>query len=76
MLGAALLGYLKFLLGQQSLIDNTFILGAILVVAVLLLPQGIFPMIAGWWKRAFRRKPRPTGLRRKNGRARRARHAS
>ena len=44
-IGAALLGYTKFLLGQQSVIDNTFVLGVILVLAVLLLPNGVFPAI-------------------------------
>ncbi len=44
-LGAAIMGYLKFLLGQQSLIDNTLVMGAVLVLAVLLLPRGIFPVI-------------------------------
>ena len=50
-IGAALLGYTKFLLGQQSVVDNTFILGIILVLAVLLLPNGIFPAVASAVKR-------------------------
>ena len=51
-IGAALLGYTKFLLGQQSVIDNTFVLGIILVLAVLLLPSGIFPAIVSIAKKA------------------------
>ncbi len=66
MLGAAVLGYLKFLLGQQSLIDNVFILGAVLVLAVLLLPRGIFPTIAAVWMRTAGRR-----LARRSGRSRR-----
>lgn len=50
MLGAAILAYLKVLLGQQSMIDNTLILGAVLILAVLLLPRGVFPTIAGLFK--------------------------
>ncbi len=50
-LGAAIMGYLKFLLGQQSLIDNTLVLGAVLVLAVLLLPRGIFPVITDFVNR-------------------------
>jgi branched-chain amino acid transport system permease protein len=51
MLGAAILGYLKYLLGQQSLIDNTFVLGAVLILAVLLLPRGVFPTLASLFDR-------------------------
>ena len=36
-LGAVLLGLLKLLLGQQTLIDNSLVLGAILIFVVLLL---------------------------------------
>ncbi len=72
-LGAAIMGYLKFLLGQQSLIDNTLVLGAVLVLAVLLLPRGIFPVIVdafkrrGWKRRAPANRP-PRGRRRRRER--------
>ncbi len=46
-LGAACLAYLKFLLGQQSAVDNTLIMGLILVLFVLFLPRGIAPALAG-----------------------------
>lgn len=56
-LGAASLAYLKFLLGQQSVIDNTLITGLILVLFVLFLPKGIGPALAGLWKVSFGRRP-------------------
>ena len=61
-LGAAILGYLKFMLGQQSMVDNTLITGLILVLFVLFLPRGVVPAIAALWnfadKRRVRRRPR------------------
>jgi ABC-type branched-subunit amino acid transport system permease subunit len=48
MLGAAALGMLKILLGQQTTIDNSLILGAILVLVVLLIPRGFAPAFAAW----------------------------
>ena len=55
--GAAGLAYLKFLLGQQSTIDNTLITGLILVLFVLFLPRGVVPALAGLWQISFGRKP-------------------
>jgi branched-chain amino acid transport system permease protein len=46
--GAIVLGYLKLLLGQQTLIDNSLVLGAILVLVVLLLPSGLLPALTRW----------------------------
>lgn len=68
-LGAAGLAYLKFLLGQQSGIDNMFIMGLVLVVFVLVLPRGLAPEIARLWlwliganrRPARRRAPRTGG---------------
>jgi len=51
MLGAIVLGALKLLLGQQTLIDNSLVLGAILVLVVLLLPRGLLPTLARWRQR-------------------------
>lgn len=48
-LGAAVLAYLKYLLGRQALIDNMFVMGAILVLFVLFLPRGLAPEIARLW---------------------------
>ena len=69
-LGAAGLAYLKFMLGQQSLIDNTLITGLILVLFVLFLPRGLVPAIASLWQLSFGRTRR--GSQRPN--RRRARH--
>ncbi len=44
-IGAMILAFLKFLLGQQTLIDSTLVLGLILVLSVLFLPRGIVPSI-------------------------------
>jgi branched-chain amino acid transport system permease protein len=48
MVGAVVLGSLKLLLGHQTLIDNSLVLGAILVLVVLLLPSGIWPTLGRW----------------------------
>ncbi|MBO9449869.1 branched-chain amino acid ABC transporter permease [Tropicibacter sp. R16_0] len=56
-LGAAGLAYLKFLLGQQTAVDNTLITGLILVLFVLFLPKGVVPAVAGLWKVSFGRRP-------------------
>ncbi len=66
-LGAAGLAYLKFLLGQQSLIDNTLITGLILVLFVLFLPRGLVPAAASLMSATFERagrRPAPRRLRR------------
>ena len=52
-IGAMVLGYLKFVLGQQSVIDNTLILGLVLILFVVLLPRGIVPSL-GLVYRSFR----------------------
>jgi branched-chain amino acid transport system permease protein len=51
-LGAIVLGALKLLLGQQTVIDNSLVLGAILVLVVLLLPRGILPTLLRWRQRS------------------------
>ena len=56
-LGAAGLSYLKFLLGQQAVIDNSLITGLILVLFVLFMPKGIVPAFAGLWNAGFARRP-------------------
>lgn len=57
-LGAAGLAYLKFLLGQQSMIDNTVIMGLILVVFVLFLPGGLVPAVQKIWRAGMARRGR------------------
>lgn len=43
MLGAVLLGALKGYLGSQQLFDNAVVMGLLLVVVVLFLPNGVLP---------------------------------
>lgn len=56
-IGAMLLAYLKFALGQQSVIDNTLVLGAILILCVLLMPRGVVPTLGSALNRFYRRSP-------------------
>lgn len=59
-IGAMILAFLKFLLGQQTLIDSTLILGLILVLSVLFLPRGLVPTIGLLFSRwGFGRRKRP-----------------
>jgi branched-chain amino acid transport system permease protein len=53
-LGAIVLGSLKLLLGQQTVVDNSLVLGANLVLVVLLLPSGILPTLTRWRERRAR----------------------
>lgn len=70
MLGAVLLGLLKLLLGQQTVIDNSLVLGAILLFVVLLLPRGLVPSLMAWRRRRDRSGPsRSSGSRRRRGSA-------
>ena len=69
MIGAIVIGWLKLLLGQQTLIDNSLVLGAILVLVVLLLPRGLLPTLTRWRERratasATRRHAKSTRRRR------------
>lgn len=58
MLGAAVIGSLKLLLGGQVLIDNALLLGAALLATVLALPHGVWPALLG-----VLREGRPAGQR-------------
>lgn len=58
-LGAVALGMLKLLLGEQTLIDNSLVLGAILIVVVLAIPSGVVPTVRRAW--AWRSRSRRTG---------------
>ncbi len=49
-LGAMALGMVKLLLGEQTVIDNSLLLGLILVVVVLAIPRGVVPALQGWWR--------------------------
>lgn len=61
--GAVLIQFITTLLGQQSTINNAFVLGAILVLFVLLLPKGLMPtlrhLIARMSRPARRRSATP-----------------
>jgi branched-chain amino acid transport system permease protein len=54
-LGAIALGYVKLLLGEQTLIDNSLILGAVLIIVVLGIPRGVVPALQSLWAAAERR---------------------
>ena len=69
MIGAVLLGTLKIMLGMQTSIDNSLVLGAILILVVLLIPRGFAPAFVAWRGRllqlqAYRRHARGTTRRR------------
>ncbi len=70
MAGAAILGMTKLLLGEQTAIDNTLVMGAILVLAVLLIPGGIAPRLAAWRRHHLQRyltsRSQTSGRRRRN----------
>jgi branched-chain amino acid transport system permease protein len=51
-IGAFALGSLKSALATQTLIDNTLVMGAVLVVVVLLLPSGVIPTLESWLQKA------------------------
>ncbi len=71
-IGAMVLGYLKFVLGQQSVIDNTLILGLVLILFVVLLPRGIVPSLGSAFRSfqgAIRRRSRKTPRRRRRRQA-------
>lgn len=61
MLGAAVLGMVKLLLGAQTTVDNALVLGILLIIVVLAIPRGVVPAIAGWWAAWRRGRPRATG---------------
>ncbi len=57
-IGAVLLQYLTTELGAQASINPSLVLGAILIVFVLFVPQGIVPSIGALWRRARPARPR------------------
>ena len=77
-IGAVLLGTMKLLLGGQTFIDNSLVIGAILVLVVLLLPRGLLPTLMGWRRQQDQRsvsRARNNSMRRRAG-ERRTSHAS
>jgi branched-chain amino acid transport system permease protein len=72
MVGAALLGMLKVALGYQTTIDNSLVMGAILVLVVLLIPRGFAPAFVVWrqrWLETSVARRRTRGGRRRRGAA-------
>ena len=66
-LGAMALGAVKLYLGEQTVIDNSLVLGLLLIVVVLGMRRGALPTLQRWWGS---RKPRRTsaqGARRRLG---------
>jgi urea transport system permease protein len=51
MLGAVGLGALKIALGSQTLVDNSLVLGLILILVVLLIPRGFAHAFVAWRRR-------------------------
>jgi urea transport system permease protein len=51
MIAAVALGSLKLALGHQTAVDNSLVLGAILILVVLLVPRGFAPSFVAWRRR-------------------------
>src|SRR5262245_51801539 len=51
MLGAVALGALKIALGNQTMVDNSLVLGLILILVVLLIPRGFAQAFVAWRRR-------------------------
>lgn len=60
MLGAVLLGALKSFLGSQQLLDNAVVMGVLLIVVVLFLPNGVLPTVTRAWHAYRSRHVQPT----------------
>jgi urea transport system permease protein len=63
-LGAMALGMVKLLLGEQTAIDNSLLLGFLLVIVVLAIPRGVVPAVQGWWRGRTRFRAQRAGHRR------------
>jgi urea transport system permease protein len=47
--GAMLLGAVKLYLGEQTVVDNSLVLGLLLIVVVLGFRRGLVPSLQAWW---------------------------
>jgi ABC-type branched-subunit amino acid transport system permease subunit len=74
-LGAMALGMVKLLLGEQTVIDNSLLLGFLLVIVVLAIPRGVVPAVQGWWRGRTRFRAQRAGHRRVRPRSTGARAA-
>lgn len=59
-IGAVLIQFIITQLGQQSVVNNAFVLGGILVLFVLLLPKGLMPTLGSLMQRRQRPSRRPS----------------
>ena len=68
-LGAAAIQYLISVIGTQGAVNANLVLGVILVVFVLLVPQGLVPLVGALWRRVPRvhRVPAEDGVPAKAG---------
>lgn len=71
MIAAVALGSLKLGLGHQTTVDNSLILGAILILVVLLIPRGFAPTVVAW-----RRRFAQSQVHRRQARGTRRRHVA
>jgi branched-chain amino acid transport system permease protein len=55
-LGAMALGAVKLYLGQQTVIDNSLVLGLLLILVVLGFRRGVVPTVLEWWGARTRRR--------------------
>lgn len=74
-IGAIGLAYLKFLLGQQALLNNSVVMGIILVIFVLFIPKGIVPAITNLWTSLTGRRSSKKHTLRRRGRDGASTHA-
>ena len=73
-IGAFGMFYLTFFLGTQTVINNNLVLGVILIVFVLAVPNGLVPELAKLWRSVLGR--RALSRRERNMRRRSSRRAS
>lgn len=66
-LGAMALGAIKLYLGEQTVIDNSLVLGLLLILVVLGMRRGVVPTLQGWWDSRARRRAGAQGARRRLG---------
>ena len=52
--GAMLLGAVKLYLGEQTVVDNSLVLGLLLIVVVLGFRRGLVPSLLWWWEARVR----------------------
>jgi ABC-type branched-subunit amino acid transport system permease subunit len=64
-LGAMALGAVKLYLGEQTLIDNSLVLGLLLIIVVLGIRRGVVPTFQSWWGARARRGARASGTARR-----------